>query len=170
MAQFCHTTTKNRYCVAPLFGQCQSFSKIISSENKNQRDHGGATTQPRRPNLSYSYPHHGVAFTRCLLSCIVSVVFFSFAFVLRSFSNLVFWLMVAFRFRMQLRPRPRCELPLGGISRRGSASVVPFLYAVRRRRPTHFIFDWGGEGFRRSRERRISKCCWFAGKCRGRGS
>jgi len=52
--------------------------------------------------------------------------------------------MVAFRFRMQLRPRPRCELPLGGISRRGSASVVPFLYAVRLRRPTHIIFDWGG--------------------------
>ena len=67
-----------------------------------------------------------------------------------------FWLIVAFRFRMQLRPRPRRGSPLGGISRRGSTSVVPFLYAVRRRRLTRLIFDWGG-GIPTTRKRRIFK-------------
>ena len=46
------------------------------------------------------------------------------------FLTCIIWLFVAFRFRMQLRPCPRCKLPLGIILRRGSARAVFFVRRI----------------------------------------
>ena len=130
---------------------------IIIFQNRGGRRRDG------RPNPAL--PGHGfppaepVLFTsgRCFFTRRVSVVLL-FVYFRRSFFFLTyfFWLIVAFRFRMQLRPRPRRGSPLGGISRRGSVSAVTFLYAVRRRRLTRLIFDRGG-GITTTRKRRLFK-------------
>ena len=82
-----------------------------------------ATTKPR-PGHGFP-PAEPVPFTpgRRFFTRRVSVVLLFVCFR-RSFLFLTyfFWLIVAFRFRMQLRPRPRRGSPLGGILRRGSVS------------------------------------------------
>ena len=126
--------------------------------SKSRRPAARRTTKPRPtwPWLSAgrTCPIHtrALLFTRRVSVVLLFVCFRRSFFFLTYF----FWLIVAFRFRMQLRPRPRRGSPLGGISRRGSVSAVTFLYAVRRRRLTRLIFDRGG-GITTTRKRRIFK-------------
>ena len=117
----------------------------------------GATTKPR-PDHGFP-PAEPVLFTpgRCFFIRRVSLSSFSCAFVVHFFLTFFFWLIVAFRFRMQLRPRPRRGSPLGGIARRGSVSAVTLLHAVRRRRLTRLIFDRKGGGITTTRKRRVFK-------------
>ena len=93
----------------------------------------GATTKPR-PGHGFP-PAEPVLFTpgRCFFIRRVSLSSFLCAFVVHFFLTCFFWLIVTFRFQMQLRPRPRRGSPRGGISRRGSMSAVTLLHAVRRR-------------------------------------
>ena len=130
----------------------------------------GATTKPR-PDHGFP-PAEPVLFTpgRCFFIRRVSLSSFSCAFVVHFFLTFFFWLIVAFRFRMQLRPRPRRGSPLGGIARRGSVSAVTLLHAVRRRRLTRLIFDRGG-GSRRPASDEFQNVAGSRGeKCRRRGS
>ena len=97
------------------------------TRNQKQRDHGAARDKPvAARSRALAEPIHtmGVLSARAASECWVSS--FRLLFVLRSFLIYLFWFTVVFRFQMQLRPRPRRGSPLGGVSRRGSASAVAF--------------------------------------------